>query len=175
VQSFTNGFDTKTKGADLVVSYPFQLGDLGRLESALHLTTISATSRNTTRRFIHSIANRRHRTLCPEPAREPEFELCPRPDSRRGTRELVWYVPGRERLSGPAVLRPMDHGPGSVVRGVQELHRGHRGAQYIQRLSRHHRERQRSNLSSTGGDVTGQRYPRTGGPFGFNARSGMSG
>src|SRR5712671_3721281 len=35
VQYFTNGFDTKTKGADLVASYPFQLGDLGRLETAL--------------------------------------------------------------------------------------------------------------------------------------------
>src|SRR5207244_1264298 len=35
VQYFTNGFDTKTKGADLVVSYPFTLGSLGRLETAL--------------------------------------------------------------------------------------------------------------------------------------------
>src|SRR5258707_992033 len=35
VQYYTNAFDTKTKGADLVASYPFQLGDLGRLETAL--------------------------------------------------------------------------------------------------------------------------------------------
>src|SRR6266849_5665787 len=35
VQYFTNGFDTKTKGTDLVVSYPFQLGNLGHLETAL--------------------------------------------------------------------------------------------------------------------------------------------
>src|SRR5882762_2768154 len=35
LQYFTNGFDTKTKGTDLVVSYPFQLGNLGHLETAL--------------------------------------------------------------------------------------------------------------------------------------------
>src|SRR5260370_23280395 len=35
VQYFTNGFDTKTKGTGLAVSYPFPLRNLGRLESAL--------------------------------------------------------------------------------------------------------------------------------------------
>src|SRR5882757_9540634 len=35
VQYFNNGFATETKGADLVASYPLQLGDLGRLETAL--------------------------------------------------------------------------------------------------------------------------------------------
>src|ERR1700674_2292397 len=35
VQYFTNGFDTKTNGADLVASYPFQLGAFGRLDTAL--------------------------------------------------------------------------------------------------------------------------------------------
>ncbi|HEY3657250.1 MAG TPA: TonB-dependent receptor [Steroidobacteraceae bacterium] len=35
VQYFTNGFDTKTKGVDLVGSYRFDLGSLGRLETAL--------------------------------------------------------------------------------------------------------------------------------------------
>jgi iron complex outermembrane recepter protein len=35
VQYFTNGFDTKTKGVDLVASYPFDLGSIGRLETAL--------------------------------------------------------------------------------------------------------------------------------------------
>src|SRR5882757_4107976 len=35
LQYFTNGFDTKTKGADLVVSYPFSLGNAGRLETVI--------------------------------------------------------------------------------------------------------------------------------------------
>src|SRR3984957_13465599 len=34
-QYYTNAFDTKTKGADLVASYPFQLGNFGRVETAL--------------------------------------------------------------------------------------------------------------------------------------------
>ena len=37
VQYFTNGFSTKTKGVDLVTSYPFQLGSAGRLDAALAL------------------------------------------------------------------------------------------------------------------------------------------
>ena len=35
VQYFTNGFNTKTKGIDLVGSYVFQLGESGRLETTL--------------------------------------------------------------------------------------------------------------------------------------------
>ena len=35
MQYFTNGFSTKTKGADLVGSYAFDLGSIGRLETAL--------------------------------------------------------------------------------------------------------------------------------------------
>ena len=35
VQYFTNGFSTKTKGIDLVTSYVFQLGDAGRIDSTL--------------------------------------------------------------------------------------------------------------------------------------------
>ena len=35
VQYFTNAFSTKTKGVDLVVSYPFQFGTAGRLDTAL--------------------------------------------------------------------------------------------------------------------------------------------
>jgi iron complex outermembrane receptor protein len=35
VQYFTNGFSTKTKGVDLVASYPFQLGSAGRLDTTL--------------------------------------------------------------------------------------------------------------------------------------------
>lgn len=35
VQYFTNGFSTRTNGADLVVSYPFQLGNAGRVDTAL--------------------------------------------------------------------------------------------------------------------------------------------
>jgi iron complex outermembrane receptor protein len=35
VQYYTNGFNTKTKGVDLVASYPFQLGSAGRLDTTL--------------------------------------------------------------------------------------------------------------------------------------------
>ena len=35
VQYFTNSFSTKTKGLDLVASYPFQLGSAGRLDATL--------------------------------------------------------------------------------------------------------------------------------------------
>src|SRR4030081_852366 len=50
VQYFTNGFNTKTKGVDLVASYPFHLGDLGRIDTALafnynltHVTSFDPT------------------------------------------------------------------------------------------------------------------------------------
>jgi hypothetical protein len=49
VQYFTNGFDTKTKGTDLVVSYPSNSATLATWKRPLHLTTISLTSRNMTR------------------------------------------------------------------------------------------------------------------------------
>ena len=56
VQYFTNGFDTKTKGVDLVATYAFHLGDIGRLD-----TTVAYNYNKTERDQVHLDRNQLRR------------------------------------------------------------------------------------------------------------------
>ncbi|HWS62570.1 MAG TPA: TonB-dependent receptor [Steroidobacteraceae bacterium] len=168
VQYFTNGFDTKTKGADLVVSYPFQLGDLGRLESALafnynisHVTKYDPTVITQSRidDIEHYAPNRRVNLNL-------SYVLGP----IRAAVHENWYGTYRDENDYPGQLfsakwtTDLDLSY-EVFKNFTAAIGGRNIFNAFPDTIANASDR---IYPSTGGDVTGQRYPRTGGPFGFN-------
>jgi iron complex outermembrane recepter protein len=168
VQYFTNGFDTKTKGTDLVVSYPFQLGNLGRLETALafnyNLSHVTKYDPNViTLARVDDIAHY-------APNRRLNLNLNYALGPFRASMHENYYGTWRDENDYPGQL--------FSAKWTTDLDLSY---QVLKNLTAAIGGRNIFNAfpdtiansadriyPSTGGDVTGQRYPRTGGPFGFN-------
>ena len=163
VQYFTNTFGTRTKGVDLVASYPFQLG-AGRLETALalsynlsHVTNydpaVIAPSRLVD--IAHYAPNRRAnlnvsyslgkiRAAVHENfygAYRDEFDYPGQLFSEKWTTDLDLSYQVMNNATASIGGRNIFNAFPDVVNGVNPL---------------------------TGGLPDGERYPRQGGPFGYN-------
>jgi iron complex outermembrane receptor protein len=169
VQYFTNGFDTKTKGTDLVISYPFQFGSAGRLETALafnyNLTHVTS--------FDPSVIS---------PARIVDIEhYAP---NRRANLNLSYALgPFRAAVHENyyGTFRDENDYPGQLF-SAKETTDIDLSYQVLKHLTAAIGGRNIFNAfpdtiantsktqiyPSTGGESDGERYPRTGGPFGFN-------
>jgi len=169
VQYFTNGFDTKTKGADLVVSYPFQLGDLGRLETALafnynltHVTKYDPTVITPAR--IDDIAHY-------APNRRVNLNLSYVLGPFRAAVHENYYGTFRDENDYPGQLFSAKYTTDlDLSYEVFKHFTAAIGGRNIfnafpDKIANTPNEK---IYPSTGGDVVGQVYPRTGGPFGFN-------
>ena len=169
VQYFTNGFDTKTKGADLVASYPFQLGAAGRLETALafnynisHVTKYDPTVITQARidDIEHYAPNRRANLNL-------NYALGP------------FRVAGHENWYG--TYRDENDYPGQLFssKWTTDLDLSYQvfknftvavgGRNIFNAFPDPIANTAASKIyPQTGGESDGERYPRTGGPFGFN-------
>jgi iron complex outermembrane receptor protein len=169
VQYFTNGFNTKTKGTDLVVSYPFQFGNAGRLETALafnynlsHVTAFDPTVISQARivDIEHYAPNRRANLSL-------SYVLGP----FRAAVHENYYGTFRDQNDYPGQL--------FSAKSTTDLDLSY---QVFKNLTAAIGGRNIFNAfpdaianssaspiyPSTGGESDGERYPRTGGPFGFN-------
>jgi iron complex outermembrane receptor protein len=169
VQYFTNGFDTKTKGVDLVGSYPFDLGSIGRLETALayNYNKSEVTSYN---------------PLVITPARIVDIAHYA-PNSRANLN--LSYVLGPFRAAVHenyyGTFRDENDYPGQLF-SSKETTDIDLSYQVLKHLTAAIGGRNIFNAfpdtiantpktqiyPQTGGESDGERYPRTGGPFGFN-------
>ncbi len=169
VQYFTNGFDTKTKGADLVASYPFQLGNAGRLETALafnynisHVTQYDPTVINQSRidDIEHYAPNRRLNMNL-------SYVLGP----IRAALHENWYGTWRDENDYPGQL--------FSAKWTTDLDLSYEvfknitaaigGRNIFNAFPDPIANTAKSPIyPQTGGESDGERYPRTGGPFGFN-------
>lgn len=169
VQYFTNGFNTKTKGTDLVVSYPFQLGNAGRLETALafnynlsHVTAFDPTVISQAR-----IVDIEHYA----PNRRANLNLSYVLGPFRAAVHENYYGTFRDQNDYPGQL--------FSAKSTTDLDLSY---QVFKNLTAAIGGRNIFNAfpdviantaaspiyPSTGGESDGERYPRTGGPFGFN-------
>jgi iron complex outermembrane receptor protein len=169
VQYFTNGFDTKTKGADLVVSYPFQLGDLGRLESALAFNyNISHVTKYdplviTQARIVdieHYAPNRRANLNL-------SYVLGP----IRAAVHENWYGTYRDENDYPGQLFSSKWTTDLDL--SYQVFKNFTAAVGGRNIFNAFPDPIANTTASkiypqTGGESDGERYPRTGGPFGFN-------
>jgi iron complex outermembrane recepter protein len=169
VQYFTNGFDTKTKGTDLVVSYPFQLGDLGRLESALAFNyNISHVTKYDPLVITQSrIDDIEHYA----PNRRANLNLSYVLGPFRAAMHENWYGTYRDENDYPGQL--------FSSKWTTDLDLSY---QVFKNFTAAIGGRNIFNAvpdtiantakfpiyPQTGGGPDGERYPRTGGPFGFN-------
>jgi iron complex outermembrane receptor protein len=169
VQYFTNGFDTKTKGADLVASYPFQLGDLGRLETAVafnynisHVTKFDPTVITPAR--IDDIEHY-------APNRRANFNLSYVIGPIRAAVHENYYGTFRDENDYPGQL--------FSAKWTTDLDLSYQvfknftaaigGRNIFNAVPDPIANSKASPIyPSTGGESDGERYPRTGGPFGFN-------
>ena len=169
VQYFTNGFDTKTKGTDLVVSYPFQLGNFGHLETALafnyNLTHVTKYDPNviTPARIddIEHYAPNRRLNL------NVNYALGP----FRAALHENWYGTWRDENDYPGQLfsakwtTDLDLSY-EVFKNVTAAVGGRNIFNAFPDVIANSAKSQ--IYPQTGGESDGERYPRTGGPFGFN-------
>jgi iron complex outermembrane receptor protein len=169
VQYFTNGFDTKTKGADLVASYPFQLGNAGRLETALafnynlsHVTKYDPTV--ITQARIDDIEHY-------APNRRLNMNLSYALGPFRAAVHENWYGTYRDENDYPGQL--------FSAKWTTDLDLSYQvfknftaaigGRNIFNAFPDPIANTAKSPIyPSTGGESDGERYPRTGGPFGFN-------
>jgi len=169
VQYFTNGFDTKTKGVDLVGSYPFDLGSIGRLETALayNYNKSEVTSYNPAVISQARIVDIAHYA----------------PNSRANLN--LSYVLGAFRAAVHenyyGTFRDQNDYPGQLF-SAKETTDLDLSYQVLKHLTAAIGGRNIFNAfpdviantkaspiyPQTGGEADGERYPRTGGPFGFN-------
>ncbi len=169
VQYFTNGFDTKTKGVDLVAAYPFQLSGAGRLDTSVafnynltHVTSYDPTVISLTRidDIAHYAPNRRVNL-------DASYSLGP----IRATVLENYYGTWRDENDYPGQLFSakwttdlslsytfLQHFTGSI--GGRNIFNAFPDTIANTPASRIYPQ--------TGGESDGERYPRTGGPFGFN-------
>jgi iron complex outermembrane recepter protein len=169
VQYFTNGFDTKTKGTDLVVSYPFQLGNLGRLETALafnyNLTHVTKYDKNviTLARIddIEHYAPNRRLNL------NVNYVLGP----FRAALHENYYGTWRDENDYPGQLFSAKWTTDLDLsyQVLKNLTAAVGGRNIFNAVPDTIANTAASRIyPSTGGESDGERYPRTGGPFGFN-------
>jgi iron complex outermembrane receptor protein len=169
VQYYTNAFDTKTKGADLVASYPFQLGDLGRLETALAFNyNISHVTKYDPKVIIQSyIDDIEHYA----PNRRVNLNLSYVLGPIRAAVHENWYGTYRDENDYPGQL--------FSTKWTTDLDLSYQvfknftaaigGRNIFNAFPDPIANTKASPIyPQTGGESDGERYPRTGGPFGFN-------
>jgi len=169
VQYFTNGFDTKTKGTDLVASYPFQLGNLGRLETALafnynltHVTKYDPTVITMARidDIEHYAPNRRLNL-------NVNYVLGP----FRAALHENYYGTWRDENDYPGQLFSAKWTTDLDLsyQVFKNLTAAVGGRNIFNAFPDTIANSAKSPIyPQTGGESDGERYPRTGGPFGFN-------
>src|SRR5882672_6744267 len=169
VQYFTNGFDTKTKGTDLVVSYPFQLGNLGHLGTALafnynltHVTKYDPSVITLARidDIEHYAPNRRLNL-------NVNYVLGP----FRAALHENWYGTWRDENDYPGQLFSSKWTTDLDL--SYEVFKNVTAAVGGRNIFNAFPDVIANTAASriypqTGGESDGERYPRTGGPFGFN-------
>ncbi len=170
VQYFTNGFDTRTNGADLVGSYVFELGNAGRLDSTLaynyNLTDVTSYNPNViSQARIIDIAHY-------APNHRANLNLSYGLGPFRAAVHQNYYGTFRDENDYP--------GQKFGVKWTTDLDLSY---QIIKNFTAAIGGRNIFNAfpdtianrppgaiiyPQTGGEGDGERYPRTGGPFGFN-------
>jgi iron complex outermembrane receptor protein len=165
VQYFTNGFNTKTKGLDLVFSYPFYVGNASRLDTTLayNYNKTDVTS------FDPNVIS---------PARIIDIQHYA-PNNRVNMN--VNYVMGKIRVALRenyyGTFRDENDYPGQLF-SAKWTTDAELSYQVLNNLTVAVGGRNIFNaypdtiakgiFPQTGGLVDGEKYPRTGGPFGFN-------
>ena len=169
VQYFTNGFDTKTKGADLVVSYPFDLGGAGRLETALayNYNKTDVTSYDPTVISKARIVDIQHYAPNTRVNLNLSYALGP----IRATVLENYYGTFRDENDYPGQLfSAMATTDLSVsYTFLKNFTASIGGRNIFNAVPDAIANTAASHIyPQTGGESDGERYPRTGGPFGFN-------
>jgi iron complex outermembrane recepter protein len=169
VQYFTNGFNTKTKGVDLVASYPFRLGDLGRIDTALafnynltHVTSFDPTVISPAR--IDDIAHY-------APNRRLNLNLSYSLGPIRATVLENYYGTWRDENDYPGQLFSAKWTTDLALSYtfLKNFTASIGGRNIFNAFPDTIANTAKSPIyPQTGGESDGERYPRTGGPFGFN-------
>jgi iron complex outermembrane recepter protein len=169
VQYFTNGFDTKTKGVDLVATYPWQLGSAGSLDTALayNYNKTDVTKYDPTVISAARIVDIQHYA----PNNRANFNASYGWGPIRAVLHENYYGTWRDENDYPGQL--------FSAKWTTDLELGY---QVLKNLLAAVGGRNIFNAfpdkiantknfpiyPETGGGADGQLYPRTGGPFGFN-------
>jgi iron complex outermembrane receptor protein len=169
VQYFTNGFNTKTKGVDLVASYPFQFGDFGRLETALafnynlsHVTQYDP--KVITQARIDDIEHY-------APNRRLNMNLSYVLGPFRAAVHENWYGTYRDENDYPGQLfsKKWTTDLDLSYQVFKNFTAAVGGRNIFNAFPDPIANTAASHIyPQTGGESDGERYPRTGGPFGFN-------
>jgi iron complex outermembrane receptor protein len=169
VQYFTNGFDTRTKGIDVVGTYPFDLGDMGRLGTtlALNYNKTDVTSFDPTVISNARIVDIQHNA----PNNRANLSL----DWSRGD----WGATLYENYYG--TWRDENDYPGQLfsAKETTDLELSYQTLHWLtlavggRNIFNAYPDAIANTAAShiypqTGGESDGEKYPRTGGPFGFN-------
>jgi iron complex outermembrane recepter protein len=169
VQYFTNGFNTKTKGIDLVGTYPFDLGDLGRLGTTLayNYNKTDVTSYDPTVISQARIVDIQHNA----PNNRANLSL----DWSRGN----WGATLYENYYG--TWRDENDYPGQLfsAKETTDFEVSYQTLRWLtlaaggRNIFNAYPDAIANTAAShiypqTGGESDGEKYPRTGGPFGFN-------
>ncbi len=169
VQYFTNGFNTRTKGIDLVGTYPFELGNLGRLGTTLayNYNKTDVTSFDPTVITQARIIDIQHNA----PNNRANLSL----DWSRG----AWGATLYENYYG--TWRDENDYPGQLfsAKETTDLDVSYQALNWLtlavggRNIFNAYPDAIANTAAShiypqTGGESDGEKYPRTGGPFGFN-------
>ena len=169
VQYFTNGFNTRTRGVDLVATYPLSLGGAGTLDSALAYNY----NKTDVTKFDPTVIS---------PARIVDIQHYA-PNNRVNLNESYGWGPirvvARENYYG--TFRDQNDYPGQLFSATYttDLEVGYQvlksllvavgGRNIFNEFPDKIANTAASPISPiTGGEQDGELYPRTGGPFGFN-------
>jgi iron complex outermembrane recepter protein len=164
VQYFTNGFDTKTKGVDLVGTYAFHLGDIGRLDTTLayNYNKTDVTRYNPTVISQARIIDIQHYA----PNNRVNFTGAYSIAKFKATLHENYYGTYRDENDYPGQLFSAKYTTDidlsyniweNVTAGIGGKNVFNAMPDVVEGVS-----------PLTGGLGDGERYPRTGGPFGFN-------
>jgi iron complex outermembrane recepter protein len=166
VQYFTNGFSTKTKGLDVVGSYPFRFGG-GRLDTTLayNYNKTDVTSFNPTVINNARIIDIQHYA----PNSRVNLNMAYAIDRLRVALHENYYGTWRDENDYPGQLFSAKFTTDldvsyEVIKNVSASIGGKNIFNAFPDAIAN------GVYSTTGGLVDGEKYPRTGGPFGYNGR-----
>jgi iron complex outermembrane receptor protein len=169
VQYFTNGFNTRTKGVDLVATYPLSLGGLGNLDMAFAYNY----NKTDVTKFDPTVIS---------PARIIDIQHYA-PNSRANLNASYGWGPIRALLRENfySTFRDQNDYPGQLFSATEttDLELGYEVLKNItvaiggRNIFNEFPDKIANTKASpiyptTGGESDGELYPRTGGPFGFN-------
>jgi iron complex outermembrane receptor protein len=169
VQYFTNGFNTKTKGVDLVATYPLSLGDFGTLDTAFayNYNKTDVTKFNPNVISAARIIDIQHYA----PNHRANLNLSYGWGPIRAVAHENYYGTFRDQNDYPGQLFSpsftTDFELGYQV--LKNLTAAIGGRNIFNEFPDKIANTKASPIyPTTGGEADGELYPRTGGPFGFN-------